>query len=374
MKVLQILPELNSGGVERGTLEVSKHLVDNGHESLVISNGGRLVDALVARGARHITLPVHRKHLASFLQVSHLRRVLETERPDILHIRSRVPGWLAWLAWRQLPKATRPHLVSTVHGFYSVNLYSSIMTRGEHVIAVSESVRAYVLNNYRNVPSGKLTAIHRGVDPADYSPSFRPAPDWMQTWRDTHPALDGKIVLLLPARLTRWKGQEDFLQLVASLKKTGLPVHGLLVGEAHVHKKEFEEELRQLARKLEIESDVSFLGHRQDLREIMHVSSFVFSLSNTPEAFGRVSLEAMALGKPVIAYDHGGVGEQLRAHFPEGLVPPGDVERACACVRDLLARPSCPRPLRPEFTLQHMLEATMGVYRQLLQPSTARES
>lgn len=371
MKVLQILPELNSGGVERGTLEVSRHLVDNGHESVVVSNGGRQVGALLAHGGRHIALPVHRKSLATLLQIRRLRRVLETEKPDILHIRSRVPGWIAWLAWRGLPASRRPRLVSTVHGFYSVNFYSAIMTRGEHVIAVSDSVRRYVLENYR-VPSARVTTIHRGVDPADYNPGAKPSPEWLAEWRRALPQAAGKIVLLLPGRLTRWKGQEDFLQVVALLKKEGLPVFGLLVGETHPKKTEFEAELRQLARSLGVEDDVAFLGHRQDLREIMLSSSFVLSLSKDPEAFGRVSLEALALGLPVIAYDHGGVGEQLRALFPAGLVPSGDVQGVAACIRTLRQVPVTPSALTADFTLQRMLGSTMGVYQTLLAGSPAR--
>ena len=136
MKVIQILPELNAGGVERGTVELAAFLVAGGHEALVISNGGGRVAELERCGARHIALPVHRKSVASLWQVGVLRRVLAEERADILHLRSRVPGWIAWLAWRGMDPRTRPRLVSTVHGFYSVNAYSAIMTRGERVSAV----------------------------------------------------------------------------------------------------------------------------------------------------------------------------------------------------------------------------------------------
>ena len=141
MKVIQILPELNAGGVERGTLEVGKYLTEQGHESIVISNGGRLVEQLEAEGSRHITLPVHKKRLSSLKQVKILRRRFETEKPDILHLRSRLPAWLAYLAWRKMDPLTRPRLVTTVHGFYSVNAYSRIMTKGERVICVSNRVK-----------------------------------------------------------------------------------------------------------------------------------------------------------------------------------------------------------------------------------------
>jgi len=139
MKILQILPELDSGGVERGTLEVAARLVHDGHESLVVSNGGRLVAALENAGSRHITMPVHRKALASLAEIPRLRKLFATEKPDIIHVRSRLPAWLTWLAWKSMDRRTRPRFVTTVHGFYSVNAYSAVMTRGEAVIAVSET-------------------------------------------------------------------------------------------------------------------------------------------------------------------------------------------------------------------------------------------
>lgn len=114
MKVIQILPELNVGGVERGTLEVGKYLVEQGHASIVVSNGGRLVEQLEAEGSRHIALPVHKKRLRSLKLVKVLRHLLEIEKPDIFHLRSRLPAWLAWLAW--LDSRTRPRLVTTMHG------------------------------------------------------------------------------------------------------------------------------------------------------------------------------------------------------------------------------------------------------------------
>src|SRR5690606_24901534 len=194
MKVLQILPELNSGGVERGTLEVASRLAADGHEALVVSNGGRLVPALEAAGTRHFTMPVHRKRPGALVQVAHLRSLLISEKPDILHIRSRLPGWIAWLAWKSLPKMTRPRLVSTVHGFYSVNGYSAVMTRGERVIAVSDSVRSYTVSNYPAAESKSITMIHRGVDPAFYHPGFKPSDGWLEDWQKQNPRLRGKIV------------------------------------------------------------------------------------------------------------------------------------------------------------------------------------
>ncbi|MES2921498.1 MAG: glycosyltransferase family 4 protein [Verrucomicrobiota bacterium] len=365
MKVLQILPELDSGGVERGTLEVAARLVQDGHESLVISNGGRLVTALENAGSRHIQMPVHRKALASLAQIPRLRKLFIAEKPDIIHVRSRLPAWLTWLAWKGMDRRTRPRLVTTVHGFYSVNGYSAVMTRGEAVIAVSESVRDYIVKNYPKTDPAKIRVIHRGVDEAIYPVGFIPSNDWLAAWNAAHPALEGRIPLLMPGRLTRWKGQEDFLRLIARLIALGQSVHGLIAGEPHPKKLAFRDELKDLAESLGVTEHVTFLGHRADLREIMAISALVYSLSTDPEAFGRVSLEALALGKPVIAYDHGGVAEQLRVLFPQGLVKPGDLESAIDLTGKILK--GRPRPLSIEaFTLTRMLDSTLDVYRTVL--------
>ena len=366
MKVLQILPELNSGGVERGTLELAAFLVAQGHEALVVSNGGRQVEALEKSGARHITMPVHRKSLSSLFQVRPFRKLLEREKPDILHIRSRVPGWIAYLAWRKMDKATRPRLVSTVHGFYSVNRYSAVMTKGERVIAVSESIRDYIIKNYPYTPEKMISVIHRGVDPAQFSRGFQPDEAWLEKWHAAQPQLAGKKVLLLPGRVTRWKGQEDFIRLIARLVEAGRPVHGLIAGESHPKKMAFRTELENLAESLGVAKHVTFLGHRSDLREVMSVSALVFSLSTEPEAFGRVSLEAMALGKPVVAYNHGGVAEQLRRIFTQGLVPVGDLDAVSATSIQILDSGETTGGVGL-FTLQHMLDSTLGIYQTLIQ-------
>lgn len=366
MKIVQILPELNAGGVERGTLEIAAHLVREGHESIVISNGGRMVAELEQAGSRHIRMPVHRKAAGSLGQIPRLREVFAGEKPDLIHVRSRLPAWLAWLAWKTMDRRTRPRFVTTVHGFYSVNAYSAVMTRGERVIAVSESVRDYILKNYPKTDPDRIRVIHRGVDPAVYPAGFEPDAGWLADWRAAHPMLEGRLVLLMPARLTRWKGQEDFIRLVARLIELGRPVFGLIVGEPHPKKLAFLGELRALAATLGVSGHLSFLGHRTDLREIMAISSLVYSLSTDPEAFGRVSLEALALGKPVLGYQHGGVAEQLEVVFPDGRVPVADVEAAVAVTLDILDQRKAPSSIGP-FTLQRMLDSTLDVYRELVQ-------
>jgi glycosyltransferase involved in cell wall biosynthesis len=362
LTVLQILPALESGGVERGTLEVGKYLVEQGHRSIVISAGGRLVEQLQREGSEHLAWDVGRKSLLTPPRyVGRLRRLLRGEKVDILHIRSRMPGWVAYLAWKGMDPEHRPHLVSTVHGMYSVNAYSAVMTKGEAVIAVSETVRQYVLDHYPKVEVDRVKLIYRGVDREQYAYGFQPSAQWLEAWRGQYPDLAGKQLLTLPGRITRLKGHEDFLGLIADLKQTHPAIHGLIVGGAEPAKQAYLDELQSLTTRLGIDSHVTFTGQRSDLREIMAISRLVLSLSTQAESFGRTVLEALSLGIPVCGYNHGGVGEQLHALLPDGMLPLGDKQALCKTVRAFLqAPPAVPR--EHEFTLRNMLAATLDVY------------
>lgn len=359
--VLQMLPELESGGVERGTLEVGRALVAAGHRSLVMSAGGRMVAQLEREGSQHHAWAIGRKSLLTLRLVPRLRRFLREQAVDIIHARSRMPAWLAWLAWRGMDAATRPRFVTTVHGLYSVNAYSAVMTRGERIVAVSGTVREYILENYPGVDAARIVLIHRGVDPAEFPRGYRPAEDWLAAWRSQYPQLIGKRVLTLPGRITRLKGHAPFLRLIQGLVGAGQPVHGLVVGGAHAGKQRYLEEMRSLAGALGISEHITFTGQRADLREIIAVSDLVLSLSTQPESFGRTVLEALSLGIPVAGYNHGGVGEILTALYPQGKVRTGDAQDLLRVVGMLLQSPP-PLPADIPFTLERMLQATLQLY------------
>jgi glycosyltransferase involved in cell wall biosynthesis len=292
---------------------------------------------------------------------------LEQERPDILHLHSRVPGWIAWLAWRKLDSQTRPRLVSTVHGFYSVNAYSAIMTRGERVIAVSECIRDFIATKFPQTPKSAIRLVRHGIDPAQVTRGFRPDAGWLAQWQKDFPQFAGKQILLLPGRITRLKGHEDFLRLIATLRKTNPRIHGVIVGDTHPRKRAYLDELKQQVQRLNLAGDVTFVGHRSDLREVMAVAQLVLSLSTSPESFGLTTLEALALGRPVLGYDHGGVGELLRELFPAGRVPVQDEAALLTTTQSLLATTPEPKPVQEPFTLDAMCRGTLDVYRELLQ-------
>jgi glycosyltransferase involved in cell wall biosynthesis len=299
--------------------------------------------------------------------IPRLRRFLIENKVDILHVRSRMPAWICYLAWKGMDPKTRPRFITTVHGLYSVNPYSAVMTKGECIIAVSETVRDYVLQNYPDVPRKRIVVIPRGIDPNEYPHGYRPAPDWLSAWHAQSPQLAGKKVLTLPGRITRLKGHEDFIELIARLKNSGEAVHGLIVGGASQKKQRYLNELKNKIKEYGLTQDIAFTGHRNDLREIMAASDIVLSLSTQPESFGRTTLEALSMGVPVIGYDHGGVGEQLKRLYPQGQVPLGDIDALVRKCREI--QPAARIRLQaPPTTLKDMLAGTLDLYEKILQP------
>lgn len=364
LTVVQILPAMQSGGVERGTVEVGAELVRRGHRAIVISAGGRMVHDLARHKVEHVTWKVGAKSLATLRFIRKLRKFLRDEQVDVLHARSRLPAWIAWRAWRGMNPRNRPRFVTTVHGFYSVSRYSAIMTRGERVIAVSEAVRRYVLDNYPQLDPTHISVIPRGVDSKLYPHGYRPTPSWSQSWFQRYPHLLDSFVLTLPGRLTRLKGHEQFIELIARLLERQLPVQGLIVGGEDPRRLKYAESLHRLVRVRGLEGHITFTGERSDIREIFASSNLVLSLSQQPESFGRTVLEALALGVPVIGYDHGGVGEILAELFPAGRVAMGDVDELTKRVEHFLHK-TPPIPNSNPFTLQRMLDDTLALYERL---------
>ncbi|MFQ3215748.1 glycosyltransferase [Paraperlucidibaca sp.] len=361
LTVLQTLPALHSGGVERGTLEIARALVAAGHRSIVVSNGGRLVDQLVREGSEHIQMPVHRKSLASLFQIRPFRRLLRELKPDIVHARSRIPAWVAWLALRRMDPATRPRFITTVHGLYSVSPYSAIMTKGEVVIAVSETVREYILTNYPSCLPERIKLIYRGVDPEEFPFGYQPSAQWLAKWQHDYPQLFGKKILCLPGRITRLKGHEDFFQLVLALKACGEPVHGLIVGGVEDKKRGYLLELETRVTELGLQSDITFTGLRSDIRDVFSKCDLVLSLSTQSETFGRTVLEALCIGTPVVGWDQGGVGEILRECYPEGAAQSSDQKALIAMVAQALHAPPNMSPII-KFHLNVMCKETLAIY------------
>lgn len=363
LSVIQLVPALEGGGVERGVIEVSQALCERGHRSIVVSSGGRMVRELEAHGAEHRSMPIHRKSPMTLRCVRPLRRLMREIGADVLHARSRVPAWVGYLAWRKMATSDRPVFLTTVHGLNSVNRYSKIMTAGEHVEVVSQTVRDYVLKHYPDTDAEKLFLNYRGVDPEQFTFGYRPDEQWQAAFQREFPQLNHRFVVTLAGRLTRLKGHHDLLQAIAKLKFAGVAAHGLIVGGEDPRRRAYAEELRASVAEHGLQNDVTFTGHRSDIREILAMSDAVVSLSRKPESFGRSVLEAVRLGRPVVGYDHGGVGEVLAQVYPEGLTPLGDIDALAKRLADVAAgEASAPKPT-DHFLLADMLDRTLDLYR-----------
>ena len=362
LTVVQLIPRLHAGGAERSTLEIARALVQAGHRSVVISVGGRMVEQLQAEGSEHITLDLARKSLRTLSRLGTLRSVLRQIQPDIVHARSRLPAWLGWWAIKNL--TPRPHFVTTVHGLNSPGRYSAILLRGEKVIAVSQTLRDYVLSHYRWLDSSKVRVIPRGIDPAEFPYGHRPDDAWTKAFFSEYPALAGAPLLTLPARGTRLKGHHDAIELIADLKHRGIEARLLLLGVVEPGREDYLAELHKLIRLRGVTSQVVLTPSRSDVRDIYATSALVLQLSNKPESFGRTVIEALSLCRPVLGYAHGGVGELLAELYPSGRVPPGDRERLVERAAELLRVAPPISPLQ-SYRLVDMQQATLALYEEV---------
>ncbi len=364
LTVLQLVPALHGGGVERGVLEIARELVRCGHRALVISAGGAWVKTLEQTGARHIAWPIGVKAPWTLRLVPRLASLLRREAVDILHARSRLPAWVGYWAWRAQAQPRRTHFVTTVHGLYSINRYSAVMTRGERVIAVSDTVHDHLRHHYPRLAPERIRVIPRGIAPHEFPYGYRPDAAWFARWHAEHPALVDTPLITLAGRITRTKGLDDFVDLMARLRTHGTHVHGLLVGPCEARHRGYLRAWQRRVAALGLKDRITWLGARTDLRELYACSRLVLSLSQQPESFGRSPLEALSLGIPVIGYAHGGVGEILQNVYPAGRVVPGDIDALEARVAQLMQQAPLP-PRAHAYPLQRMLNATLAVYHEL---------
>ena len=361
LTVVQVLPALESGGVERSTLEIVDALVRAGHRALVVSAGGRLLPQLLALGADHFALDIGRKSLSTLRQVPALRRIFA--QVDIVHARSRLPAWMARLALRGMTQP--PHFVTTVHGLNSPSRYSAVMMSGERVICVSNTVRDYLLQHYPRVDPLKFVVIPRGVDPAEFRRA--PMPDRAARTRiaTLHRQLGGAgPLLLMPGRGTRLKGHGAALRLLSGLRRDGLDARLWLAGARQLSRDAYVDELEREAASLGISDVVAITEPTAAIVDAYAAADLVLQLSSKPEAYGRTVLEALSVGRPVLGWAHGGVGELLCEWQPQGAIAPYDETALLQGAGDLLAHPPPPAGTMPD-SLRAMQQATIDLYEHL---------
>ena len=298
MKILQILPELNIGGVERGVCDLSKALVEQGYKSFVISNGGKLESSLVASGGKHISMPVHIKRFKTLKLAKELYEVILDVNPDIIHVRSRMPAWVTHHALKKF-KNNKPVHVSTFHGLYSFPIYSKVMANVDHIISISNTVEDYIKTTYK-VPDEKITVIPRGCDLSEFNQEPLDQ-SWKDEWYKEFPQTLNKKIIMLPARITKWKGVDDFINLINLINDES--IHGIVVGPVSKSKQKFFKKLQSKVQKLNLETKITFCGSRSDIVNVYKFADIVYNLSKTPEPFGRTTIEAASVGTKIMGWD-----------------------------------------------------------------------
>ncbi len=370
MNILQVVPELNAGGVERTTIEIAHALCIGGHRAHVASEGGRLEDELKTAGGVLHRLPVSSKN--PFLVRANTRalvNLITAHNIDLIHVRSRAPAF----ATRAAAKKTNIAFVTTYHGIYNANsklkrAYNAVMTKGQMVIANSEFTKAHIIKEH-GTPESKITVIPRGVDMDAYDPANITAKD-IQACRQNWGVSGTLPILLLPGRLTRWKGQLVAIEALAHLHKTGTNADLVLLGDAQ-GRTEYIRELKDVAESLGVAKHIFIAPHSTDMPAAYASVDLVISASTDPEAFGRVAVEAQAMGKWVLASQHGGALETVVDGKSGFLTPPTDAQALADAIIRALNLPKKGKKIRAQtsrariakqFSATSMQNATLMLY------------
>ncbi len=370
--VMQILPALRSGGVERGTVDVARALVSAGWNAVVVSAGGPMVRELDRAGAVHIELPIGAKNPLKWrANFDRLVDLAFQHNVDILHARSRMPAWIAWWTAR---KRSMP-FVTTFHGRYGDSnplkkVYNAVMSRGDRVIAISHYIAGEITRRY-GVTGDQLRVIPRGVDLGLFDPD-RVSAERMIKLTNEWRLPDGVPVVMLPARVTRWKGHELLIDALARLGDR--PFHCLIVG-TYEGKESFKARLEARIAKLGLTPFVHFVGNCSDMPAAYKLADVVVSASLDPEPFGRVIIEAQAMGRPVVASDHGGAAESMLDGETGWLVQPESADSLAEGIRKALSMTEADRErlsdtaithARTNFSREDMCARTLAVYCEIL--------
>ena len=370
--ILQVLPRLRSGGVERGTIEIAAAIVRSDGRALVASEGGTMLPSLAYSGATHITLPLASKNPFIIWQnAAKLTKIINDYNVDLIHARSRAPAWSAYLA----AKRSQKPFVTTFHGIYGVKpelkkYYNQVMTKGDRVIAVSNFVARHIEENYA-IDKDKLRVIHRGADLEIFSPELvnsQRLADLVTNWR----LPDDVPIILMPGRITRWKGQHIAVEALAKLSHRKF--FCLLLGDDMGHP-DYRKEVEAQIVKLGLEGNIRVVGHTQAMAESYMLADIVLSPAIEPEAFGRVPVEAQAMGKIVISTNHGGACETITNGETGFLVKPNDADELSQAIEYVLNMSNQEKyaigkraisHVEQNFSADIMRSRTLDVYQELL--------
>ncbi len=360
MRIVQVIPELNEGGVERGVVELNREFVKKGIESFVISAGGKLENQINLDGGNHVKFDVCSKNIfTAFRRVNTLKKILKEIKPDIIHVRSRVPAWLVYFA----NKSLNIKVVSTVHGFNSVGFYSSIMQKSDAVICVSNSIKEYIQKHYQT-SENKITVIPRGIDLELFNPKNIDE-IFIENFKKEFNLKD-KFIVSSVGRVTQLKDYETFIKAILLVKKEIPNIVGLIVGGVRSDKEDYLNSLKNLIKEVNLEENIIFTGSQSKIEQIYALSDVVISSSKKPESFGRAVAEAICMNKPVIATNHGGVKDIIIENINGFFFEVGnDKELADNILKSRVLKFDGYTYISNNFSLENMVNKTLEVYRNL---------
>lgn len=369
---MQIIPELGAGGAEQGCIDTAAAIVNAGAKSIVVSHGGYRTGELERIGTEHINLPVHSKNpLVMLSNIARLKNLIRKHNVDIVHVRSRAPAWSAWHAC----KRTNCHYMTTCHAPYNITnkikrYYNSIIARGEIVIAISDFVAQYLIDNY-DIPASKIRTIHRGIPVERFHPSAV-SPERMINLAEQWRIPDSSYVILLPGRITRWKGHHVMIDAMSRIERND--IFCVMIGSDQ-GRESYRRELEETISNKGLGARVRIVDQCTDMPAAYMLSTIVVSASTEPEGFGRVPVEAQAMGKPIIAANHGGAKETVINNVTGWLVPPSDSDALASAIKEILSIGPTQHAIlaarsmghvAENFTKHTMTEKTLDVYAEIL--------
>jgi len=362
MKIVQILPELNEGGVERGTVEFNREFVKRGHESIVISTGGKLVSQIENDGGKHITFDVKSKNLLTVpFRIVGLYKILKEIKPTIVQVRSRVPAWLTYLANKKL----NIPFVTMVHGFNSVNAYSKIMTYGDKVICGSQFMVDHIIKNY-HTPIEKIVLIPEGIDLNSFDTELDNQ-FIFEFKRKYH--LENSYIISHIARITHWKDQKTTIKAFFEIKKEIPNAKLLIIGSVDASRENYFNELKELVEQNSYRDDIVFTGNQQKIKEILALSDVSISASNKPETFGRANIESIFMGTPLIATNIGATLDYVREGKNGFLFDPDNYQQLASMIVKVknsnFNKNEMKEQIIEDYSLDNMVDSTLNVYEDL---------